>query len=630
VARKSRRFISSVALSSLLVLSFNAYSSANLQTIKVGAICTTPKKIIKQGGILFTCKTINSHLARWVKGTNSVLVLPTPTPTPTPTPATSLSNTFYQAIKIYPNKVEPKPVPSSDPLGSIVVPSGISTPPSGANVRLWISDPRMPSRALQSTGAFIGNTSAGTVSSFIPANADGSFYTTLAQGKYWIDIVEPGPYPNPALNRHRYILEVSSSGAVSISGLIPDSNGVYVVTVDVITPLSSAGLAFQNKITQLANKPITDFQPTSACQLIDQTSITRNLNTTLTDGFPQIAFRQKTSGAVNALIVPIDFPDVQGVSDPVKLFTSTANGTQNFWSAMSYGQLSINFTIIPQWIKMPFLSTKYGMGSNANGNTDGQPGQYTADVIKYLDGSIDFANYDEVYFLAPDTIPTTSIAYGPAFVTPFYTVDGGIANGAVGGADMYQTLRNGVVGGDWKWMAHETGHTLGFFDEDFKHQQTTLGNWSIMAMNWSNTGLEVGAWDRYIKGWLLDSQVSCFSLDELSSTPKEISINPIESQDRNLKSVMVPLSKTKILVVESRKNLGLDVLSPETEGVLVYTVDMTKPTLGGGYQTIARTGSKLPTMEDAALHAGDFVTVDGVVIRVTSENPKSDQISISR
>ena len=93
---------------------------------------------------------------------------------------------------------------------------------------------------------------------------------------------------------------------------------------------------------------------------------------------------------------------------------------------------------------------------------------------------------------------------------------------------------------------------------------------------------------------------------------------------------MIPVTSSKILVIESRKSESLDIIPAGHEGVLVYTVDMTKGQLGGGYEIQKRIGSTDPNFEDAALHAGDSITVSGVKITVMSLDASGDTVKISK
>jgi hypothetical protein len=194
---------------------------------------------------------------------------------------------------------------------------------------------------------------------------------------------------------------------------------------------------------------------------------------------------------------------------------------------------------------------------------------------------------------------------------------------------MYFNTNNGIIGADWKWMAHETGHAFGLYDEDLNHASNTLGNWSVMASSWTNSAIEHNGWDRYLQGWLTDAQVSCLPKATLTATGTTVKISPLVRQNAATKAIMVPLSTSKMLVMESRKNEGYDVIKASNEGVLVYTVDMKLGQLGGGYNTQRRTGSTNAYFEDAALHAGDSIVVDGVTVSVVATSSNGDTVKVS-
>jgi hypothetical protein len=65
-------------------------------------------------------------------------------------------------------------------------------------------------------------------------------------------------------------------------------------------------------------------------------------------------------------------------------------------------------------------------------------------------------------------------------------------------------------------------------------------------------------------------------------------------------------------------------------GVLVYTVDMTLGQLKGGYRIVKRTGSTDSAFRDAALKAGDSVTISGLTIKVELISAAGDTVVISR
>jgi hypothetical protein len=113
-----------------------------------------------------------------------------------------------------------------------------------------------------------------------------------------------------------------------------------------------------------------------------------------------------------------------------------------------------------------------------------------------------------------------------------------------------------------------------------------------------------------------------------------------------VKAAMIPVSSTKLIVVESRRpNEKFDCEGTGTasttwrarRGVIVYTADMTLGH-GEGFQAlIAPAGRGLqtppncsaPQQLDAVLNVDDFVEVNGVRIRVISSN-RYDVVEIVR
>lgn len=505
----------------------------------------------------------------------------------------------------------------------LVVPSDITDAPAGTNVKLWLSDPRSPEKALTGGGIFLQP--PGGDFNFIPANDDGTLFLTLESGEYQIDSTEPNGLDN-VMSRHRYVLTVSASGEASIADLDKDERGFFAITLDVPSSMSAAAEAEYERLSKLATEPASTYIPTSACQLSDLVTPDRSFAVDLSAGFPKVRVRLPSYGRIKALIVPVDFPDVPGKDDPLAYFTPVANGVTDFYYQQSYGRLAFDFTIVPNWVRVPFTSTKYGTGGGVGA---GDPDGYRSAVIALTDPEIDYSQFDAVYYLVPKEMPMANMGWGPAITFPNITSNGVIINGATGGADMYEVERNGIEGARWKWMAHETGHAFGLYDEDLNHESQSLGYWGIMAMSWSNEAIELGAWDRYLQGWLTDSQVICLEKDKISSEGETVKLDPLVRQTAEIKSIMIPLSASKILVIESRRNEGLDHLLTEHEGLLVYTVDTSIGQLGGGYVIQPRVDSTdKSSFLDAALQIGDSITIDGITITVTDSGKDGDTIKI--
>lgn len=591
----------------LAVIFALALPSSAIAAVKAGAPCSKAGQSANASGKKFTCVKVGKKL-QWDKGTS----LTRPAAPATTTPTTSKPTT-----------------PSAQP--AAVVPARNSA--TAAPVATY------PKRVSITVDCTTTNTCPPPTSQQIELD-EGCHSKVEAslqekRGAEWIDIAKATGWKNasecPATNPGRPFTNAAVKAGTVIRWKVYSPNNwewfsseSKYAPASSTAPVSAAALAKRAALDALATEPASTFKAQSPCQMADQVTPNRSYGTDLSAGFPKVRTRLKSYGNIKALIVPVDFTDVRGKDDPVAFFKPIAENVNKYYNTVSYGRLAFDFTIIPNYVAMDFPISKYGM---ANSVGAGDVNGYLKAVIAATDAEINYADYEAVYFLVPKEMPMALMGWGPAITGPHKVVGGYIINGATGGADMYYVEQNGIVGGTWKWMAHETGHAFGWYDEDFKHESPTLGDWGIMAMSWSNDVIEVGAWDRYLQGWLEETQVGCTAKSALA-TAREFTIGALGDNNGDLKSVMIPLSKSKMLVMESRRKSTLDNFTNTGEGLLVYTVDMSIGQLGGGYVTIRRPGSVDKNFRDAALRAGDSVTVDGVTVSVTKASGSSDVISV--
>ena len=538
------------------------------------------------------------------KPTNSNTSSPSPTTSPTPKPTATAQTSAKPmpaptpGIALYAggpgNSAPPKEK-------SFELPITPTAPPAGTNIKIWLYDPDDKSKSLGSRSIFYFTASInGWVTT--PGNSDGTLYANWSVGKYQIDTIEPNNNSKD-YSRKRYELEVTASGEVLVGGLLPNSQGFFTMTV-------------------IKNQPKATYIPDVACKLADQTSDLRTMV-----GFPKRDYRLPSYGKINALIIPIDFSDVPGKGRPEEVFTAMTDEMARFYYLQSGGRVQFNFQSLKDWVRAPFLSTAYNLGRWSGGDSNG----YYGAALALADPLVDYSLFDVVYVLSPREIPASSIAYGPAFVSRpgdsySMTNEGLVRNGSISGADAWNA---GVTGAAWKWIAHETGHLFGLHDLYTVSSSGPYGSWDIMSLNWTEEALALNSWNRYLQGWLSDSQVNCLEREKIEK-PVEQMITPIERDVEGIKSVMVKLSDSKILTIESRRNAGYDSLNESREGVLIYTVDMTIPSIKGGWSTQRRPGSTAADFSDAALKVGDSITVEGLLIEVLKRDSSGDLVRISR
>jgi M6 family metalloprotease-like protein len=466
-------------------------------------------------------------------------------------------------------------------------------------VKLWIYNPSSKTTKAGSPGVFLQLT--GGEWKFFPGNSYGSFYANLVPGSYLFDIVEPN---TTQYLRKRYSAVVNSSGVLSISGMSANAAGFFTVTVDLIQ-----------------STPANKFVPTTQCQVLDQTN-----NLQMQVGFPKAPGRLPSFGTIRALIVPVDFADVVGQRPPAEEFTPMTDGQNDFFYKMSGNKVKFDYQVLKNWVRMPVSSTFHKLGTW----NQGDPYSYWKLAIETADPLVDYSQFDVVYVLSPREIPWTSIAYGPAGPlnsAGIATNDGPVTNITLSGADAWSNIARGTP---WRWISHETGHLFGLHDLYVNPGDAVYGTWDLMSNNWSIGATELNSWNRYLLGWLTDSQINCINAVDLNATGVTQLINPIERVNDLTKAIVVRLSSSKILVIESRRNEGFDVLTPSQEGTLVYTVDMTIQSIKGGWKVQRRPGSTDSQFTDAALRVGDVITVDGVRIEVISRDQNGDTVKVSK
>jgi len=544
---------------------------------------------------------------------------------PTMSPDSGVTNP--PPLKVLSDPVVISPSVFADPLADVRAPLNITKAPVGSNVKLWITDPRKPGRGLAGSGLFYWLANETPV--YVAANSDGTLYAKWAPGVYTIDIVEPSGNTKDYVRR-AYTVRVTKTGS-TVDGVSENVNSLSTVGPGRPEQVLAEIAARVNELTALANVPASAFSPSSACQLVDQVTPLRGPGVELSAGFPKASLRLHSTGTIRALIIPVSFTDLKSQKVPAQLFKRVAEGTRDFYFAQSYGALTFNFSITPNWVEMPVSVTRYS--SSQPDGWDWKTNDLLADVFKATADQITYSDYDVVYLLPPETVARTQFGSGPAVPGIHRTPSGVLTSAAAGGWDMFYNTDgpggNGVVGGDWKWMSHETGHLLGLYDEDLEHKSQSLGEWGIMAASWSNYVIELGAWDRYLQGWLQEKQVACRDMSALSASGESIRLDSLVGVTTGLKSIMVPVSTSKILVIEVRVPKGLD--APLNSGVLVYTVDMKVGQLGGGYVVAPRNGFRdTEYFRDAPLRVGDSVTVSGVTIYVVSVDDNGAVVRITR
>ncbi len=350
---------------------------------------------------------------------------------------------------------------------------------------------------------------------------------------------------------------------------------------------------------------------TSQCRLANAVS------SNVAIGFPRLSDRAKSIGDLRITVIFVDFSDAPASQEPQQVFALISPTTENFVKQTSYSKLNIIFAPNYKWLRMSKSSASYNMKPGLSTYTQGVY-MYEAATLALADG-VDFSTSDQ--FLVLTNPAAKNVVIGPAFCSsPGFGVP-------VKGKEFINGVTSGADITSWStfWYIHELGHTLGLPDlYAFTGPQLGYtGDWSIMGTI-NATAREFSAWERWLLGWISDTQVSCLSSSSSNVTLSE-NLSPVGVNTNALKIIVVKLSATKAMVAESRRSTTYDVLSKE--GLLVYIVDTSIRTGSGPIQVLPIDTSDTSKM-NSVLGVSESITYAGVKMKLVSRGTDLDNVEI--
>jgi len=534
-----------------LLLIFSLIPAYSATPPKAGSVCSKQGTTKTYQGKKYTCVKSGKKLV-WSKGVS--VKSPTPTPTPIPTPTPSLTPTPTST---------PTPTPSATP---IPTPTPTSTSTPTPEIQLPIEYSRcsvLGAKVANSTGAmrcsWMGhsNTTAESNQRFI-----------------WLKHVD---FKVSTSQSNNYTTTPVENASCTNSGDTYDVDGGKLECRWI------AGKKLQWIKINTIKKGFTNTKsPVSidVCKL--QMSDSKADRTGRNSGAGQVGFPFVNSdkngmfinGTNEVLIVPVDFPDFPGGPELKAQLEYDKKMLVDWYDYYSGGKSKFNVTTINQWIRLPKPRSEYptdekssnALGADSNKRQSLQAQNFIDEVTKF----IDLRKFSTVYLFFPDG----NYEQGDLIVRnqPFIIKEG------QKNLNFFSWGRNleGTQSPKWAYYIHETLH-------DFNILGHAPGNgWPLGNMTAQN-GLSqaLNPWEAFLLGWLPPEQIYCDDVATLK--PVNLSLSPLEREDKQTKMAVIKLSPTKAIVVESH---GIDKWSdfkaggrefpPGFYSVMAYVVDLDK------------------------------------------------------
>jgi len=278
-----------------------------------------------------------------------------------------------------------------------------------------------------------------------------------------------------------------------------------------------------------------------------------------------------TAGKANVQLLAIEFPNAAGTSAELLAAEKEIAEYNKWFDFTSRGALSFNWQFPKQWLQMSKPTAQYNLqkGDRATVLPMAQ------EVVSIADPYVDFTNSEFVFVLFPKSIKLGVPDLG-MHNWRVETNEGPVKN-LFGGSEYFYDRGFDL----WSFWIHEWGHPMGLAGHAPRSHISIMDN-----QNGSSVMLNV--WDTFFSGWMGTDELYCMPIEEKS---KEITLIPLERLQRGPRGVIVPISETNALVIESHRAEGwgkrmLDAnyvrqfgsSGTASYGVSVYWIDTTSDT----------------------------------------------------
>lgn len=296
-------------------------------------------------------------------------------------------------------------------------------------------------------------------------------------------------------------------------------------------------------------------------------------------GFPWVSsYFFSPEGQIRILAMLVSFEDTERfVEQPLDFWGPQAHEIEEWSAFWSQGTTDYDVTVVDEWVELPYPSSA----------APSDDGTFAADIVGGLPEGVDAGDFDAIFIYWAHGITAESRGTFGLRINSVDSRPGAQADEAVRqmiwSADQYQYEDSGRLTQRlkeeslWTYLIHEILHETNLNLHAPGNGWATGVGQNHYPTQGGGQSVSITAWEQFLLGWMTDDQVHCIAPEELVDEQTVI-LTPLEIYGGERRALVIPISNSDVLVVESRRPIGYSSSwSPEHRGLLAYTVNPQEP-----------------------------------------------------
>jgi hypothetical protein len=317
-------------------------------------------------------------------------------------------------------------------------------------------------------------------------------------------------------------------------------------------------------------------------------------------------------------VVPIETTDYKTSSTPLKDYGHYFELLKSWVENNSDNGSSFEIRIPDKYIALNKSLKDYkNIDAHNKPTPDGQ--QFHKDLIAAADPFINFSGNDLIIVVVPPQVDQNLLGTNP-WGTQVTTQEGSFWRFlTITPFDFTRKGANSSFLGP-QLLLHEMHHA--YFD--FGDHGDGMGGWGLMSLP---SVTDLLGWDKYLAGYYSDQQIRCLP------SAKSISLlTPNVAKSQSEKLAVIPISSSKIIVIESVRVGGFNYKLPKSsEGVLVYEINIDETDYHKGVYLISTPrGLSTDNKLGAPLRLNETVVASGYKISVIQTGNFGDIVEVQK